>query len=702
MMVICLLLGCLLSARAAPLPQPFVLGGRAVGPLFTHAEGFFDPTLAVTFSQLAEPATAARFAPLRGPVYNKRPIPGALWVRIALKNPGPARLDRLLVVDYRSIDELDVWLSDQQASWTHHRSGQDVAIPERVIPSTTPIFPLSIPPGGTMYVVMRFNSEILTAAAELLELPEILAREKTRNLVCGVIFGLILLVSAYTLYFWFHLRETLHAWLFLTSIGMLLFIAFYVWEDAFAWFPARSAAYWEMRLILIGMFLTEIGLTGFLRAILHMRQTAPLVARFTTLLHLYCGASLVCVFWLTGYTGTALAQSAVAAMLVPIGTACWQAVRRQREARLIAMALVMVVASSVGPIATTRGWMQARPVTPYEPALGFALFMVLLAVGAGQYLSDQRRRREQATRERLEVAEKNAALCKTFERYVPQEFLNCLEKASILEIQRGDHVHRQMSILFSDIRSFTTIVEGNSHAENFSFINRYFARMEPAIRSAGGFVDSYEGDCVMALFPGHKLSIADDAVNAGLGMLKALAEYNQERAAEGHAPLAIGVGISTGQLTLGTIGSAERMKCGVIGDPVNLAARVEGMTKLYGAAMLITEFTYAQLRAPTSLSVREVDRVRAKGKTAAVTIYEVLSALPAAERDSRLATLSAFSQGLALFRQGAIQEALSHFQDVRARAPQDVAAQLYVARCQEFLTAGVPSGWDGVMQLTGK
>lgn len=697
-----MLLWTLLSAGVRAAPEPWVVVGDVTGAAFPHAEALFDPTLAVKFAELPLPAIAARFTPLMRAIYNKQPVPGALWVRFTVTNPGPTRLDRLLVVDNRSIDELDVWLDAAGGAWTHYRSGQDVAISERIIQATTPMFPLTIEPGATRHIVMRFNAEIMTATAELLTLPEVVARDRTRHLVCGMLFGLVFLVTAYTAYFCVRLREALHGWLAATGLGMLMFIAFYVWEDAFSWFPARIAAYCELRGIYTGMLLTVVGLTGFLRQFLSLRTTAPWIARYTALLHLYCAIFLVISFGLDGYMSSTLAQCAVAGMLIPVGAACWRAVHRQREARLIAVALLVVLACSIGPIAAARGWMHARPLTPYAPALGFAAFMVMLAAGAGRHLDDQQKKREQAIRERLAEAEKNAALSMAFERYVPQEFLSCLEKASILEIQRGDHVQRQMSVLFSDIRSFTTIVEGNSHDENFSFINRYFAQMEPAIRRAGGFVDSYEGDAVMALFPGTKTGIADDAVSAGIGMLQALAEYNRERVAAGRVPLSIGIGINTGQLILGTIGSSDRMKCGVIGDPVNLAARVEGMTKLYGAAMLITEYTYTLLRDPAAVEVREVDRVKVKGKTAAVTVYEVLSGLPASDLASRLATRATFSAGLLQFRRGEIAAALASFEAVLASAGRDVAAQLYVDRCRDFLRAGVPAGWDGVINLGDK
>mgnify|MGYP002146621033 FL=1 len=218
------LLWTLLSAGVRAAPEPWVVVGDVTGAAFPHAEALFDPTLAVKFAELPLPAIAARFTPLTRAIYNKQPVPGALWVRFTVTNPGPTRLDRLLVVDNRSIDELDVWIDAAGGAWTHYRSGQDVAISERIIQATTPMFPLTIEPGATRHIVMRFNAEIMTATAELLTLPEVVARDSTRHLVCGMLFGLVFLVTAYTAYFCVRLREALHGWLAATGLGMLMFI----------------------------------------------------------------------------------------------------------------------------------------------------------------------------------------------------------------------------------------------------------------------------------------------------------------------------------------------------------------------------------------------------------------------------------------------------------------------------------------------
>jgi class 3 adenylate cyclase/HAMP domain-containing protein len=213
----------------------------------------------------------------------------------------------------------------------------------------------------------------------------------------------------------------------------------------------------------------------------------------------------------------------------------------------------------------------------------------------------------------------------SIERFVPHAFLSIIGKPSIVEVALGDNKREKMSILFSDIRSFTTLSEGMTPDENFAFINAYLKRMGPVIRNHHGFIDKYIGDAIMALFAN-----ADDAVRAGLAMLGALDGFNDDRRAVGLPPIAFGVGINTGLLMLGTIGERDRMDGTVISDAVNLAARVESLTKDYGAPLLISEFTLQELADPKAYDIRPVDVVVVKGKTRPVGIYAVASSSSAA------------------------------------------------------------------------
>jgi class 3 adenylate cyclase len=290
-----------------------------------------------------------------------------------------------------------------------------------------------------------------------------------------------------------------------------------------------------------------------------------------------------------------------------------------------------------------------------------------------------------------ELAELNEAA----QRFVPFEFLKLLDRESLREVRRGDQVELEISVLFSDIRGFTPLAERLGPEATFRLINRYLGLMDPEIHSRGGFINDYLGDGIMALF--H--TGARDAVDAGVSMLRAVERLNTELGSEGADPIRVGIGLHTGRLMLGTIGGQQRLDCTVIGDPANLASRVEGMTKLYGARMLVTEDTIRALVDPERFPHRELDRVRAKGKTEAVTVYEVLDG-PMDE--AKVETRRIFSQGLEAYRGGRFEEARLRFLDCLRDAPQDVAAGLYVERCEARSKSDVPEGWCGITELTQK
>ena len=182
------------------------------------------------------------------------------------------------------------------------------------------------------------------------------------------------------------------------------------------------------------------------------------------------------------------------------------------------------------------------------------------------------------------LSDAESELTDAAKRFVPHEFLNFLGHKSIVDVQLGDQVQQEMSIMFADIRNFATFSERMSPKENFDFINDYLNRVGPVIRAHQGFIDKYIGDAVMALFP----NTADDALQAAIAMQKQVSLYNWERQQQGDGAIAIGIGLHTGSLMLGTIGESERMESTVIADAVNLASRLESLTKTYGASILIS------------------------------------------------------------------------------------------------------------------
>jgi class 3 adenylate cyclase len=254
-----------------------------------------------------------------------------------------------------------------------------------------------------------------------------------------------------------------------------------------------------------------------------------------------------------------------------------------------------------------------------------------------------------------------------------------------------------MTILFSDIRAFTTLSERMTPEENFRFINAYLSQMGPIVREYHGFIDKYIGDAIMALF-----ACADDAVDASLAMLQRLTEYNQTQHHAARPPIRIGIGLNTGKLMLGIIGEEHRMEGTVISDAVNLASRIEGMTKMYGASLLISEHTFRRLSEPERYLIRLIDRVAVKGKAEPVTVYEILNGEPKDVREKKESLRKDFDYAVRLYQVKKFEEAKNLFESCLLRYPEDKATTIYIARCEHHLQYGCDDNWDGVMHLESK
>ncbi|NEP14377.1 MAG: response regulator [Symploca sp. SIO2C1] len=281
----------------------------------------------------------------------------------------------------------------------------------------------------------------------------------------------------------------------------------------------------------------------------------------------------------------------------------------------------------------------------------------------------------------LELALNNESkLTDAAERFVPKKFLSILGHQSLVDVQLGEAVQQDMSVLFADIRSFTTLSESMTPQDNFNFINAYLSRMSPVISEYQGFIDKYIGDAIMALFSGE----ADNAVKAGIAMLYKLVEYNQHRANSSYIPINIGIGINTGSLMLGTVGEQNRMDGTVISDAVNVASRLEKLTKCYGVPLLISQQTFVRLKDQQQYAVRFIDRVQVKGKSQLVTVYEVFDADEPRIKEGKLVTKSAFEEAWLLYNQQSFRKAAQLFADCLQQNPGDNVAQIYLERCQEY------------------
>jgi adenylate cyclase len=282
-------------------------------------------------------------------------------------------------------------------------------------------------------------------------------------------------------------------------------------------------------------------------------------------------------------------------------------------------------------------------------------------------------------------------------RYMSKEVADQLLSAGDLELGGKE---QKVTVMFSDIRRFTTLAEALGPRDTVSLLNEYFTEMVEVIFQHGGILDKYMGDGIMALFgaPLEGPADADNALAAADQMIARLAALNARRAAAGQEPLETGIGFSTGPTVVGNIGSVRRLDYTVIGDTVNLASRLEGATKQYRARILLSEMTVRDLKGPATL--RELDLMRVKGKDRPVAVYESLGYR--AHEPALAALLELHAAGIAAYRARDWAAAARAFEGALALYPDDGPSAVYRERCAVLSANPPPADWDGVWNLTEK
>lgn len=284
-------------------------------------------------------------------------------------------------------------------------------------------------------------------------------------------------------------------------------------------------------------------------------------------------------------------------------------------------------------------------------------------------------------------------------RYMAKEVVDRLLEQKSLSLG-GESV--EATVLFSDIRSFTSLAEGMTAKTVVELLNEYFSDMVEVIFERNGVLDKYIGDAIMAVFgaPVRSGRHADDAVLTGIQMQRALRRLNVRRADRGEAPIEIGIGLCTGEVLSGSIGSEKRLEYTVIGDSVNLASRLEGANKHYGTSVLIAETTVELLK--DDYVLRPLDHIRVKGRNRPVEVFEALDHLIDEEGDVLRRTLDIYRDSKAAYRDRRWDDAVDGFAKALENRPHDGPAKVYLNRCRYYMDNPPPEDWDGVWQITEK
>lgn len=300
-----------------------------------------------------------------------------------------------------------------------------------------------------------------------------------------------------------------------------------------------------------------------------------------------------------------------------------------------------------------------------------------------------------------EVKEREEAILKIHEvtkKFVPHEFIRSLGKESLTDVRLGDQAEKIVTVLFTDIRDFTSLSEQMTPEENFRFVSSFNEKLGPIIRSHQGFINQYLGDSIMAIFPRHP----EDALNAAIEMQKAVLLLNQQRSAEGLPEIRAGIGMHTGSLIMGITGDEYRMDAATISDTVNTAARIESLTKYYRSPLLLSGDTLRQITNQSNYYLRNLGKVQLKGKHKLLSIVECMNGYPAEEAEKKIKNLPQFNQAMNYYLEQRFENAIQAFQNIITTDPADRTAILFKENALKYLKNGVPENWTGAEEMMSK
>ncbi|MEM7655841.1 MAG: ATP-binding protein [Bacteroidota bacterium] len=263
-------------------------------------------------------------------------------------------------------------------------------------------------------------------------------------------------------------------------------------------------------------------------------------------------------------------------------------------------------------------------------------------------------------------------------RFVPTEFIRSLGKSNLMEVRLGDQVEKRVTVFFSDIRNYTGLAENMSPEENFRFVNAYAGRMGPIIRHHQGFVNQYLGDGIMAIFQ-HS---PDDALQSAIEMQQALKRYNTKRISLDRYPIKVGIGLHTGSLVMGIIGDSQRTDAATISDTVNTASRMEGLTKTFGANVLLTAESVSGLQHLDRYHLRYLGKTLVKGKQAPVGVYECFDSDEAVQQELKTSYANRFAEALHLQLEAEPVQAQKIWEELTRLNPEDQVIQHFLQQAR--------------------
>ena len=534
--------------------------------------------------------------------------PHAQQVLIELANPRLDTVDFYVFKDKQLIDQLNTGDQKPYSSrdFDHHNF----------------VFPVTLERGKHYSFLMKVKSnDNLFLPITLWAETAFYQDQSLSALIYGLFYGTIAIMTIINLLIFVTIkdRKYLLLSLFLFSFGLALFslnglASRFLWGD-WVWWSKHGLIFLEGVAICFGLLFT--------RSFLNTAFYSPRSDKYLSL-SIIISAITSLLALIIDYRWSVLIMSLLS-LIIPIITItaayiCWK--RNYRPARYFLIAWTIFIVGTVSYGLMLQQMLPSNVITQYGMHGGLMWLAVLLSLALTDRVNHLKQQKEQAQQETIGQQQitlnYQKRMMDSISRFVPTQFLKLLEKVDITDVHYGDAILKSMFIMFTDIRSFTSLSEMMTPEENLSFLNSYMAFMEPVVEKNQGFIDKFIGDAIMALFPNK----ADDALQAAIEMQQQLHLFNSLNPDQ--SSIKIGIGLHGGDVMLGTVGSDTRLETTVIGDAVNLTSRLENLTKELQVAIIISEKLFVALQQPELFNIQPLDAVSIRGKREKVKIYQVI------------------------------------------------------------------------------
>ena len=602
----------------------------------------------------------------------------AYWVRFSVKNTSRSAGLWYLEISYPMLDHIGFHVIDEDGKAEVIEMGDRMKFSARPVNHRNFVVPLTVPGDAVRTCYIRIESESsMNIPLRIWSPRAFMDQNSNEHIIMGLYYGSMMIMIVYNIFLLLGIRYRSYFYYIAFIIGYVLFqmtlngISFqYLWPDSIWWANACLPFF---------MLFANIWLQLFNRTFLDSSDQTP---RLDMVFQGLIVASVIGMIlpFMVKYSisirySTFVVLLSVIYMLV---YAYYSLLKGYRSARIYVIAWSFFIVGVSVYALKTFGVLPNTFFTNWSIQIGSVSVVVLLSLALADQINILR----------LEKTSALTTLNEAYSRFVPHEFLRLLEKESVTDIRLGDQIQREITILFSDIRQFTSLSESMTPEENFNFLNSYLKRISPVIRKYNGFIDKFIGDAIMAIFPGSPL----DALNASIDIQKELVIYNEHRRTSGYTPISIGIGLHSGSVILGTIGEEQRIDGTVIADAVNLASRIEGLTKTFGTNILISDEIYEVVKTTGRYAFRYLGRVRVRGKNRVIRIYEALDGCSPDDQEMKHGSLEDFNAGIELYHQKRYHQAANHFREVLNVNPGDGAAEFFLGRSQMNVEkkAGLP------------